>query len=114
MSKLLKNGSRGDEVKALQEKLNRLGYDTKPDGIFGQGTEKIVRDLQTVFGYTIDGLVGEGTTKLIDAQIGYGWNAKSPDAIERGLRAQGKAAEADAMKAKREQGAAAKASKSAS
>lgn len=113
MSKLLKNGSRGDEVKALQEKLVRLGFDLKPDGIFGPGTEKTVRELQRLFGYTVDGLVGEGTTKLVDAQLGYNWNAKAPDATERALRAQGKGAEADAMKAKREQGEAAKAAKSA-
>jgi peptidoglycan hydrolase-like protein with peptidoglycan-binding domain len=101
MSKVLKNGSKGDEVKALQEKLNRLGYTLTADGIFGGGTEKVVRDIQTLFGYTVDGLVGDGTLKLIDAQIGYGWNASAPDAAEKALRAQGKNAEADALKAKR-------------
>ncbi|MCB9617401.1 MAG: peptidoglycan-binding protein [Sandaracinus sp.] len=42
--KLLKNGSRGAEVEALQAKLNLLGFDPKIDGIFGTGTEKIVRN----------------------------------------------------------------------
>ncbi|MCB9618491.1 MAG: peptidoglycan-binding protein [Sandaracinus sp.] len=109
--KVMKNGSRGDDVKALQTKLGQLGYDLSADGIFGDGTEKVVRNLQTLFGYTVDGLVGEGTLGLIDAQVGYGWNASAPDATERALRAQGKSAEADAMKAQREAGAAAAAAK---
>jgi peptidoglycan hydrolase-like protein with peptidoglycan-binding domain len=100
MSALLKNGSKGDAVKALQEKLVKLGFEVEVDGHFGPVTEKNVREFQRVFGYTIDGIVGEGTTKLADAQLGYGWNAKAPDAEERGLRAQGKTAEADALKAK--------------
>lgn len=102
MSGLLKNGSKGDAVRALQEKLVKLGFEVEVDGHFGPVTEKNVRELQRLFGYTVDGIVGEGTTKLADAQLGYGFNAKAPDAEERGLRAQGKAAEADALKAKRE------------
>lgn len=109
--KLMKNGSRGDEVKSLQTKLGQLGYDLSTDGIFGDGTDKVVRNLQSLFGYTVDGIVGEGTLGLIDAQLGYGWNATAPDATERALRAQGKGAEADALKAQREAGAAAAAAK---
>jgi peptidoglycan hydrolase-like protein with peptidoglycan-binding domain len=109
--KLMKNGSRGDEVKALQTKLGKLGYDIAADGIFGDGTEKVVRNLQALFGYTVDGIVGEGTVGLIDAQLGYGWNAGAPDASERALRAQGKNAEADALKAQREAGASTAAAK---
>lgn len=101
MSNLLKNGSKGDAVTGLQTKLVQLGFAVEVDGHFGPVTEKNVRELQRLFGYTIDGIVGEGTTKLIDAQIGYGWNASAPDAEERALRAQGKAAEADALAAKR-------------
>lgn len=88
--KLLKNGSRGDEVTVLQGKLNQLGFGLEADGIFGDATHKSVVDLQSMFGYTVDGLVGEGTQKLIDAQIGYGWNVNAPDAQEKALRAQGK------------------------
>jgi peptidoglycan hydrolase-like protein with peptidoglycan-binding domain len=103
MSKLLRNGSKGAEVKALQEKLNQLGFGIEADGIFGSGTEKTVRELQRLFGYTVDGIVGDGTTRLVEAQIGYGWNVTAPDAEERALRAQGKNDEADALKAKREE-----------
>ena len=102
MTTLLRNGSKGDEVRSLQEKLTRLGYALEPDGHFGPTTEKTVRELQRVFGYTVDGIVGDGTTRLIDQQINYGWNATAPDAEEHGLRAQGKAHEADALRARRE------------
>jgi len=97
MADLIKNGSRGPHVTELQNKLAQLGYKNDADGIYGPQTGKIVRDLQSLFGYTVDGLVGEGTMRLIDAQIGYSWNATAPDAHERALRAQGKADEADAL-----------------
>ena len=70
----LKNGSRGDEVKALQAKLNQLGFTLEVDGIFGDNTQNAVITLQTIFGYTVDGIVGPGTMQLIDAQNGYHWN----------------------------------------
>ncbi len=89
---ILKKGSRGDEVKDLQQKLSKLGFDVEADGIFGPNVERAVTQLQTLFGYTVDGLVGDGTKKLIDAQIGYGWNVKADDAQQRALASQGKAA----------------------
>jgi peptidoglycan hydrolase-like protein with peptidoglycan-binding domain len=84
---ILKNGSRGDDVLALQKKLNALGYGIDVDGVFGGGTEKAVIDLQTLFNYTVDGLVGEGTMGLIDAQIGYGWNVNDADAAAKAAAA---------------------------
>lgn len=74
MSSILKKGSSGDEVKALQDQLNRFGYGLATDGIFGEGTENAVRHLQKSFGYTVDGLVGDGTRALIQQQLGYNWN----------------------------------------
>jgi putative chitinase len=53
---LLKKGSKGDDVKKLQEKLG-LGA----DGIFGTGTEAAVKKWQAANGLTADGIVGEGT-----------------------------------------------------
>ena len=53
---LLKVGSRGEDVKAVQEFLG-LGA----DGIFGKGTEQAVKDFQSLNGLTADGLVGKGT-----------------------------------------------------
>lgn len=88
MSDLIKKGSKGDPVRALQQKLSTLGFDVAVDGDFGGGTDAAVRELQTLFGYTVDGLVGPGTLQLIDAQIGYGWHRKSPDAVAKAQAAQ--------------------------
>lgn len=52
----LKNGSRGDEVKLLQSKLN-----VTADGIFGQNTETAVKLFQCQNGLTVDGIVGPKT-----------------------------------------------------
>jgi len=65
-SRTLKVGSRGDDVKRLQENLNTLGYNTgKPDGIFGNGTKNAVIAFQKAKGLTADGIVGSGTQNAI-------------------------------------------------
>lgn len=86
---MLKNGSSGEDVNKLQNQLNELGYEVAVDGKFGKETHWGVTNFQAMFGYTIDGIVGPGTQKLIDAQIGYGWNAKKEGAHDAALRAQG-------------------------
>jgi len=53
---LLKQGTRGDTVKKLQDKL---GIDA--DGQFGSGTEKAVRDYQQKNGLVADGMAGPAT-----------------------------------------------------
>jgi len=92
MGDVIHKGQKSDAVKGLQERLVRLGWDLKPDGVFGEATDAAVRELQTLFGYTVDGKVGDGTNGLIEAQIGYAWNLKAPDAKARALAAQGKTA----------------------
>ena len=53
---LLKNGSKGEDVKRLQTKLGLTA-----DGSFGPGTEKAVKQWQSTNGLTADGIVGDGT-----------------------------------------------------
>jgi putative chitinase len=53
---LLKLGSKGDDVKKLQEKLK-----LNPDGDFGSLTEQAVKKWQTENGLTSDGIVGDKT-----------------------------------------------------
>ena len=53
---LLKNGSKGEDVKTLQTKLGLTA-----DGAFGPGTEKKVKEWQSANGLTADGIVGDGT-----------------------------------------------------
>ncbi|MCC7537783.1 MAG: peptidoglycan-binding protein [Deltaproteobacteria bacterium] len=87
---MLKKGSKGQDVTKLQQQLGQLGFALTPDGAFGGQTDEAVRKLQTMFGYTVDGIVGPGTQKLIDAQIGYGWNVNAPDAAKRATDSQKK------------------------
>ena len=59
---LVKMGSRSDAVKALQEKLNALGYDCGTvDGIFGAKTLAAVKAFQTAKSLSVDGIVGVNT-----------------------------------------------------
>lgn len=87
---LLKNGSKGADVTALQQQLVAMGFSLSVDGDFGPGTEAAVKDLQECFGYTVDGLVGDGTQGLIGRQTANGWSVTAPDGIKAALQAQGK------------------------
>lgn len=63
---ILRHGSRGDEVKDLQEQLIRMGYDCgTADGIFGRRTEEAVKEFQKEHGLAADGIVGEQTQKAL-------------------------------------------------
>ena len=65
----LKRGSKGDRVKELQTKLNKLGYNLVVDGSFGPATDNAVKDFQKKYGLAVDGIVGPNTTKKLDEVI---------------------------------------------
>lgn len=70
---LSKNGSRGSEVRAIQERLKSWGYNIKSvDGIYGAETEKAVREFQRKNGLTADGIAGPATLKAIGLPTGGG------------------------------------------
>ena len=54
---LIKLGSKGGDVKSLQEKLGITA-----DGSFGPGTEKAVKEWQTKNGLTVDGIITSANT----------------------------------------------------
>lgn len=59
---------RGDDVLALQIKLNLLGFNAGPErGIFDQGVDSAVKDFQHNAGLLPDGVVGESTLIKLDA-----------------------------------------------
>ena len=61
---LLKNGSTGDNVKKLQEKLG-----LKADGSFGPGTEKAVKEWQSKNGLTADGVIGDKSWSKLFGEV---------------------------------------------
>ena len=67
---LIKRGSRNDDVRKLQEALNKLGYSLDVDGIFGGGCETAVKDFQQKNGLDADGIVGGGTWRALESASG--------------------------------------------
>lgn len=58
----LSYGSKGSEVKKLQEELNKQGYKLDVDGIYGAKTQAAVKDYQKSSGLAVDGIAGVQTT----------------------------------------------------
>ena len=78
---LLKKGSRGPDVRELQEALGLAA-----DGIFGSGTEAAVKKFQKENDLAVDGLVGRGTWEMLGLDTDEsGWNAATDkdDKLER-------------------------------
>jgi putative chitinase len=72
---VLKNGSKGNEVKALQEKLGIAA-----DGDFGPGTEAKLKAWQTANGLTADGVAGPATLAKLGISVSAA-PAAAPTAI---------------------------------
>ena len=63
---LSKYGSRGTEVRKIQEKLKRWGYYSgSVDGIYGSQTVSAVKSFQKKNGLTVDGIAGTQTLKAM-------------------------------------------------
>ncbi len=59
---------RGDDVLALQVKLNLLGFNAGPErGIHDEDVERAVLDFQRNAGLLVDGIVGEKTLRQLEA-----------------------------------------------
>jgi peptidoglycan hydrolase-like protein with peptidoglycan-binding domain len=64
MAQTLSLGSRGQDVRALQDALNyqiRRGTPLKVDGVFGSKTDARVREFQKAAGLVVDGIAGAKT-----------------------------------------------------
>lgn len=69
---ILKQGSRGGEVKEVQQRLKRWGYYSgSVDGVFGAGTKNAVIAFQKKNGLTPDGIVGKSTYQALGMNSSY-------------------------------------------
>lgn len=66
----LRVGSKGSEVRALQQNLRQLGYYLHVDGDFGPATKATVIRFQNDNGLTADGIAGPKTLARIDGLLG--------------------------------------------
>ena len=75
---LSKYGSRGSEVKQIQEKLKRWGYyKGSVDGIYGSKTLEAVKYFQRKNGLTVDGIAGDKTLKAMGIMNSSGNSSSS-------------------------------------
>ncbi len=69
---VLKQGSKGDEVREVQRRLKLWGYyNGAVDGSFGAGTKAAVIYFQKKNGLTADGIVGKSTYKALGMTSAY-------------------------------------------
>jgi lysozyme family protein/peptidoglycan hydrolase-like protein with peptidoglycan-binding domain len=81
-SEVLRRGSRGLAVRALQEKLAAAGIQVGVDGDFGPGTHRAVVAFQQRTGLATDGVVGAGTAAALDKPGSAATPATEPVAVE--------------------------------
>lgn len=81
----IKRGMRGDNVKALQQKLVSLGFRLDKfgvDGIFGPETQGAVEELQRALGVEVTGALDEATLAALNTEEGM---AKLQERMHKGL-----------------------------
>lgn len=77
VSVLSKMGSRGDEVRRVQQKLKSMGYYTgNVDGIYGTQTKKAVEKFQRNTGLSVDGIAGPKTLSYLGISSGSSGNGQ--------------------------------------
>lgn len=71
--RVLKLGSEGNDVAETQSVLKRIGFDPGAvDGVYGSQTQQAVKNFQSRFGLTSDGIVGPMTWRILGRYLlGY-------------------------------------------
>lgn len=62
-------GDKGNNVKTLQTKLNKVGYKLEVNGICGNATVTAIKDFQTKYNLAVDGQAGKNTITKLDSVI---------------------------------------------
>ncbi len=69
-------GSRGEEVRQIQQKLKSLGfYSGAVDGVYGTGTKNAVTSFQKSCGITADGIAGPTTLLYLGLSSSSGYSS---------------------------------------
>ena len=77
----LRQGSKGERVRSLQQALISLGYlSGKADGVYGSQTRKAVKSFQKSKKLTADGIAGKKTLSALETAISGGQNESQADA----------------------------------
>lgn len=75
---------RGDDVRALQDHLNTLGFNAgRVDGTFGPQTLRGVQEFQQNYGLPADGVVGDATVRALQGLPRIAGDTPSSDVRER-------------------------------
>jgi N-acetylmuramoyl-L-alanine amidase len=75
---------RGDDVRSLQARLSALGFDAgREDGIYGERTDRGVREFQRNVGLPVDGIVGVTTILALD-RVRHGMEGPGRVAVREG------------------------------
>jgi peptidoglycan hydrolase-like protein with peptidoglycan-binding domain len=67
--RIVKLGSKGIDVKMIQDLLNNFGFTLKADSIFGKVTFNAVKKFQALNGLVIDGIVGQITFGKLNPNV---------------------------------------------
>ncbi len=82
MARTISYGSSGDDVRALQEALNKNGYSLSVDGQFGSKTQAAVMDYQRKNGLSVDGIAGAQTWGALNGSSGNSASTSSQNGFK--------------------------------
>ncbi len=85
----------GERVRTVQYLLKSRGYAVTADGVFGTGTENVVKSFQTSKGLTADGIVGRYSWESLVVNVQSGANGDAVRAVQSQLKARGYAITVD-------------------
>ena len=90
-SSVLKKGSKGEAVKALQRNLNTaIGAGLSVDGSFGPACYEAVKKFQSKYGLSVDGIAGPATQKklsdVIASKSSSGSSSSSSSVLKKGSK----------------------------
>jgi cell wall-associated NlpC family hydrolase len=68
-TRTLKRGSVGHDVKTLQRYLTKVGFRTRADGVFGAGTQRVVRTWEAASALRVDGRVTRSDARVLRSNV---------------------------------------------